>query len=140
ELLVTDCVKVFFYELDVCEVGVFIGRCILRPEIKTLPACGAKIWHPVMNPPGLTMQHQLNSPSCIFNWHNSTDGSLNHTFYDNTGSGSGICNSFELVFDTAGIIKHQHTLTGSIPKTLTMDFLQHTPTFWQRSALILMVN
>lgn len=140
ELLLRDYGKVFFYEVEVFEAGVFIGTYILHPEIKTLPAGKAKNWHPVMNTPGGTTQLQGNLPFGSFKLHYYTDGSLNPTTYSNIGSGSGKCNSFELVFDTAGIIKHQHTLTGSIPKTLTMDFLQHTPTFWQRSALILMVN
>jgi len=142
ELLLRDYGKVFFYEVNVFEAATnaFVGTYILHPEIKTLPAGAAKNWHPVENTPGGGIQLQGNLPFGSFNLYYYTDGSLNRTTYSNIGSGSGKCNSFELVFDTAGIIKHQHTLTGSIPKTLTMDFLQHTPTFWQRSALILMVN
>jgi len=142
ELLLRDYGKVFFYEVEVFEAATnaFVGTYILHPEIKTLPAGAAKNWHPVMNTPGGGIQLQGNLPFGSFNLHYYTNGTLNPTTYSNIGSGSGNCNLFELVFDTAGIIKHQHTLTGSIPKTLTMDFLQHTPTFWQRSALILMVN
>jgi len=139
ELLLRDYGKVFFYEVEVFEAGVFIGTYILHPEIQTLQA-GAANWHPVMSAPIGGTQLQGNLPFGSFNLHYYTNGTLNPTTYSNIGNGSGNCNSFELVFDTAGIIKHQHTLTGSIPKTLTLDFLQHTPTFWQRSALILMIN
>lgn len=138
ELLLRDYGKVFFYEVNVFEAGAFVGTYILHPEIKTLPNGAAKNWHPVMNTGGTT-QLQGNLPFGSFNLHYYTNSTLTPTLYDNTTAGFGNkCNSFELVFNALGM--HQHTITGSIPKTLTMDFMQDTPTFWQRSALSLIVN
>ena len=141
ELLLRDYGKVFFYEVDVFEAATnaFVGTYILHPEIQTLPAGPAKKWEKVPNVAG-TAQLQGSLPFGNFNLHYYTDGSLNRTYYDNTTGGFGNkCNSFELVFDTAGIIKHQHTITGSVTKTLSMEIWQDVPTFWQRSALYLRV-
>ncbi|SFO07026.1 hypothetical protein SAMN05421741_1197 [Paenimyroides ummariense] len=141
ELLLRDYGKVFFYEVEVFEAATnaFVGTYILHPEIKTLSGGLVNKWHPVENTPGGGIQLQGNLPFGSFNLHYYTDGSFNPTTYSNFGSGSGQCNSFELVFE-APSIKHQHTITGSVPKTLTMDIWQDVPTFWQRSALHLRVH
>lgn len=139
ELLLRDYGKVFFYEVDVFEGTAFVGTYILHPEIKTLSGGLVNKWHPVENTPGGGIQLQGNLPFGSFNLHYYTDGSFNPTTYNNIGSGSGNCNSFELVFE-APSIKHQHIITGSVPKTLTMDIWQDVPTFWQRSALHLRVH
>lgn len=131
--LLRDYGKVFFYEVDVFEAATnaFVGTYILHPEIQTLPQGQNKNWHEVPNAAG-TAQLQGNLPFGSFNLHYYTNGTLNSTQYGNTLGDPVACNSFELVFDTAGIIKHQHTITGSVPKTLSMEIWQDTGTFWQR--------
>ena len=139
ELLLRDYGKVFFYEVEVSEAGVYVGTYILHPEITTLPAGSTKNWHPVMDTPGGT-QLQGNLPFGSFNLHYYTNLSSppNPTVYNNTPGAPVACNSFELVFDAPGM--YQYTITGSVPKTLTMDIWQDTPTFWRRSALALTVK
>jgi len=146
ELLLRDYGKVFFYEVDVFEdaTNAFVGTYILHPEIQTLPKGPAKNWHEVPNVAG-TAHLQGNLPFGSFNLHyytNNPTNSLPHqsTQYTNGYGDPVACNSYELVFDTAGIIKHQHTISGSVIKTLTMDIWQDAPTFWQRSALHLRVH
>jgi len=141
--LLRDYGKVFFYEVDVFEAATnaFVGTYILHPEIQTLPQGSNKNWEKVPNVAG-TAQLQGSLPFGSFNLHYYTNLSSPPatTVHDKTGSGSGKCNSHELVFETAGIIKHEYTISGSVPKTLTMDFWQDVPTFWQRSALYLRVH
>ncbi|WKW45954.1 hypothetical protein P3875_09205 [Myroides sp. JBRI-B21084] len=139
-LLLRDYGKVFFYEVDVFEAATnaFVGTYILHPEIQTLPQGTNKKWHPVPNVLG-TAQAQGSLSFGSFNLHYYTDTSFNPTVYDNTSGGSGKCNSFELVFDAAGI-KHEQTITGSVPKKLSMEIWQDVPTFWQRSTLHLRVH
>lgn len=144
ELLLRDYGKVFFYEVDVFEdaTNAFVGTYILHPEIQTLPDGPAKNWHEVPNVAG-TAQLQGNLPFGSFNLHyytNNPTNSLPHqpTQYSNSLGSSVACNSYELVFDAPGM--HQHTISGSVIKTLTMDIWQDVPTFWQRSALHLRVH
>jgi len=144
--LLRDYGKVFFYEVDVFEdaTNAFVGTYILHPEIQTLPQGSVKNWYKVPDLLG-TAQLQGNLPFGSFNLHyytNNPTNSLPHqpTKYTNGLGDPVACNSYELVFDTAGIINHQQTITGSVPKTLTMDIWQDAPTFWQRSALHLRVH
>lgn len=144
--LLRDYGKVFFYEVDVFEAATnaFVGTYILHPEIQTLPDGPGKNWYEVPNATG-TAQLQGNLPFGSFNLHYYTNNPTNSspiqaTMYGNTLGDPVSCNSYELVFDTAGIIGHQQTITGSAPKTLIMDFMQDSGTFWQRSALALRVE
>lgn len=139
ELLLRDYGKVFFYEVDVFEGAAFVGTYILHPEIKTLPDGPAKNWHPVMDIPGGGTQLQGNLPFGSFNLHYYTNGTPDRTEYGNNLGDYVACNSFELVFEAPADM-HQHTITGSVPKTLTMDIWQDVPTFWQRSAVHLRVH
>lgn len=139
--LLRDYGKVFFYEVDVFEAATnaFVGTYILHPEIQTLPQGPNKNWHEVPNAFG-TGQLQGNLPFGNFNLHYYTNGTFNATQYSNTLGAPVACNSFELVFDTAGTIGHQQTITGSVPKTLSMEIWQDSGTFWQRSWVNLRVH
>ena len=145
EDLLRDYGKVFFYEVEVFEAATnaFVGTYILHPEIQTLPQGPAKNWHPVTDTPGGPTQLQGSLPFGSFNLHYYTNASspLVPTQYNNNTGGFGNkCNSYELVFDTAGIIKHQQTITGSVLKTLSMEIWQDSGTFWQRSWVNLRVH
>lgn len=141
ELLLRNYGKVFFYEVEVFEAATnaFVGTYILHPEIQTLPQGQNKNWHEVPNAFG-TGQLQGSLPFGSFNLHYYTNGSLSATQYSNTLGAPVACNSFELVFDTAGTIGHQQTITGSVPKTLSMEIWQDSGTFWQRSWVNLRVH
>ena len=142
--LLRDYGKVFFYEVEVFEAATnaFVGTYILHPEIQTLPQGHLKNWHEVPNA-AATAQLQGSLPFGSFNLHYYTNDPTNAipiqaTQYGITPDSTIACNSFELVFDAPGM--HQHTITGSVTKTITMDFMQDVPTFWQRSALHLRVH
>lgn len=139
--LLRDYGKVFFYEVDVFEAATnaFVGTYILHPEIQTLPQGQNKNWHEVPNAFG-TGQLQGSLPFGSFNLHYYTNGSLSATQYSNTLGAPVACNSFELVFDTAGTIGHQQTIAGSVLKTLSMEIWQDSGTFWQRSWVNLRVH
>ena len=140
ELLLRDYGKVFFYEVDVFEAatGAFVDTYILHPEIQTLYDSSTPEWRPVTDISGTT-QLQGNLPFGSFNLFYYTDGSLTKTAY-NVGSGGvgNHCNSFEVIFDAPKM--HQYTITGSVPKTLTMGFSLAYLTFWKRSALSLRID
>ena len=136
--LLKDYGKVFFYEVEVFEGAAFLGTYYMHPDIQTLPQGTSKNWHIVPNASG-TAQLQGNLPFGSFNLHYYTNGSMSPTVYNpNIGSTGNKCNSFELVFDAPKM--HQYTIAGSVPKTITMDFMQHHQTFWWHSALSLVVN
>lgn len=134
--------KVFFYEVNVFEAGAFVDTYFLHPDIQTLYNGSVSKWEEVTDVPGGTIHLQGNFPPIgNFPLYYNTDTArpLDKTEFDPNNGGTGdFCNSYEVVFDARNL--YEHTITGSIPKTLTMDFMQDTPTFWQRSALSLRVE
>lgn len=134
--------KVFFYEVNVFEAGAFVGTYFLHPDIQTLYNGSVSKWEVVTDVPGGTIHLQGNFPpigNFPLYYYTDTARPLDKTEFDPGKGGIGnFCNSYEVVFDARDL--YQHTITGSMPKTLTMDIWQDTPTFWQRSALHLRVH
>jgi len=139
EFLLRNYGKVFFYEVRVFEGGTFVDTYYMYPEIETLPKGKSEKWYEVE---GLSGPHQsANLPfGGPFPIYYSTDGSTSPTFYNpSQGSGQGYtCNSFEVVLDAPN--RHKFSINGSVPRTITMDFMQHHQTFWINSALSLRVK
>lgn len=138
--LLRDYGKVFFYEVDVFEGGVLVDTYNLHPDIQTLPQGAAKNWYPVLSTPTTGTQLKGNLPFGSYNLYYYTNNSIpmDKTIHQTNPSMPQVCNSFELVFDARGM--DTHTITGSVPKTISIGFMQDTPTFWRRSALALKVE
>ncbi|SFN19932.1 hypothetical protein SAMN05421741_10274 [Paenimyroides ummariense] len=142
ELLLRDYGKVFFYEVDVFEGAAFVGTYYLHPDIQTLYDGSVSKWEKVPDASGTTHLQGNFPPIGNFPLYYYTDTAnpTTATKYDPNNGGSGdFCNSYEVVFDARNLYKH--TITGgSVPKTITMDFLQSNTTFWWHSALTLTVQ
>jgi len=128
--------KIFFYEVDVFEGGVFIGKYYLHPEINTLPGGGR--WQNVEDV--LNNQQQWSGPPGTFKLYYLDNNTGNPTVYNPIAGTPGLTsNSHEVVLDAKNMHRANIT-TGSVPKTLIMDFAQHHQTFWYHSALSLRIQ